>query len=134
MTTPTTLTARIADLVLEASAAELAKLYAPDALVDVNVPQWRYQVLGADVEPFLRDEFEQPDGEVVSHRVTYFEDGVMIEAETRFTEGGETRLWRNVNIFRTDGDRVVEHTAYCTGVWDAATIARQAVEAPMVRP
>jgi len=134
MTTQTTLTAQIADLLLDGQAAQLTKLYAPDALVDVNVPQWRYQVLGADVEPVLREEFEQPDRAVVSHRVTQIEGGVMIEAETRFTEDGETRLWRDINIFRTDGEHIIEHTAYCTGVWDAATIARQAVEAPMVRP
>jgi hypothetical protein len=41
---------------------------------------------------------------------------------------------RDINLFRTDGERIIEQTTYCTGPWDAATIARQAIEAPMVRP
>ena len=59
------------------------------------MPQWRYQVVGAQVEPILREDFEPPDRHLVSHRVTHFEHGVMVEAETRFSEHGETRLWRD---------------------------------------
>jgi hypothetical protein len=130
----TELTTLIADLMTAGKAAELAALYAADALVDINVPQWRYQVVGADVEPVLREEFE-PTGRVLTgRRVTHFDHGVIVEGETSATENGELRRWRTVNIFRTDGQRIVEHTVYCTGIWDAATIARQAVEAPMIRP
>jgi hypothetical protein len=130
----TDLTTLIADLMAAGKTAELTALYAPDALVDINVPQWRYQVAGADVEPILREEFEPPGRELTSQRLTHFDNGVIMEGETSFTENGETHRWRDVNIFRTDGQRIVEHTTYCTGIWDAATIARQAVEAPMIRP
>jgi hypothetical protein len=38
-----------------------------------------------------------------------------------------------VHLFHTDGEAITEHANYCTGIWDAATIARHALEAPMVR-
>ncbi len=41
-------------------------------------------------------------------------------------------LWRAVDIFRLDGDAVVEHGQYCTGRWTPADVTGQAAEAPMV--
>lgn len=112
----------------------LAALYRPDALLDVNVPEWRYQLQGpaAIRQQFREEAVASP--RVVGLRPTVTADGVVVELETRFDHEGEGRLWREVHIFHTDGEMVWEHTVYCTGVWDADTIARQAVEAPMVRP
>ena len=98
------------------------------------MPLWRYQVLGQDVEPVLRKGFDVPDRVVTHHRISVLSDGIALEAEFRYADNGETRLWRDMNLFRTDGERIIEQTTYCTGQWDAATIARQAIEAPMVRP
>jgi hypothetical protein len=100
---------RIAELTLAGDAAGLAALYSPDALVDTSVPQWRYQVTGAKAEPILRDDFDVAGRRVTVSRVTPFDGGVAV------------------------GRHIVGHTVYCTGVWDTATIARQAIEAPMVR-
>jgi predicted SnoaL-like aldol condensation-catalyzing enzyme len=57
----------------------------------------------------------------------------VIESEVRFRKDTEECLWRAVDIFRIAGDRIVEHTQYCSGVWTPEQIARQAAEAPMVR-
>lgn len=114
----------------------LAELYRPDALLDVSVPQWRYQLQGREaIRQALAEELAPLDGSarVTGQRATQTDDGVVVELEVRFEQDGEERQWREVHLFHTDGAAITEHLNYCTGVWDAATIARQAVEAPMVR-
>ena len=114
----------------------LAELYRPDALLDVSVPQWRYQLQGREaIRQALAEELAPLVGgaRVTGQRATRTDDGVVVELEVRFVQDGEERQWREVHLFHTDGTAITEHLNYCTGVWDAATIARQAVEAPMVR-
>ena len=114
----------------------LADMYRPDALVDINVPQWRYQLQGPDaIRELLREALDQTGGEgrVTAWRATPTDDGLAVEMEVRFPHDGEEQQWREVHLFHTDGASIVEHVCYCTGIWDAATIARQAIEAPMVR-
>ncbi len=115
----------------------LAELYRADALLDVSVPSWRYQLLGSDaIRESLREEagYLTEGARVTGQRVTPTDDGVVVELQVRFVQEGEERQWREVHLFHTDGVAITEHVNYCTGIWDAATIARQAVEAPMVRP
>jgi ketosteroid isomerase-like protein len=114
----------------------LAQLYRPDALLDVSVPQWRYQLQGPEaIRQALAEELAPFVGSarVTGQRATRTDDGVVVELEVRFMQDGEERQWREVHLFHTDGTAITEHLNYCTGVWDAATIARQALEAPMVR-
>jgi hypothetical protein len=113
--------------------AALAALHSTDALVDINVPHWRYQTTGAEAEAALREDFEVAGRRVTTSPVLALDSGVSVETEVHFHEDGQTRMRRTVHLFRTDHQRIVEHTVYCTGIWDAATIARQAAEAPMVR-
>jgi predicted SnoaL-like aldol condensation-catalyzing enzyme len=113
----------------------LAETYAPDVLLDMNLPTWRFQLQGRDaVAQYL---IEQTKGltnlHTTQHRVFRTDDGVIIEEEMRFDGGDGEYLWRAVDIFRIDGDSVVEHTQYCTGCWPPDQVARQADEAPMVR-
>ena len=114
----------------------LADLYRPDALLDANVPQWRFQLRGRDAirQALLEEAAEhlRGCGRVSGWRVTRTGDGTVVELEVRFPEEAEERLWREVHLFHTDGEAITEHVIYCTGVWDADTIARQALETPMV--
>ena len=132
MTITELITARLSALDFDA----LAELYRPDALLDVSVPQWRYQLQGPEAIRLALAEGLGPlagNTRVTGQRATRTDDGVVVELEVRFVQDGEERLWREVHVFHTDGTAITEHLNYCTGVWDAATIARQAVEAPMVR-
>ena len=132
MTITERITARLTALDLDG----LAELYRPDALLDVSVPQWRYQLQGREaIRQALIEELAPLGGSarVTGQRATRTDDGVVVELEVRFEQDGEERQWREVHLFHTDGAAITEHLNYCTGVWDAATIARQAVEAPMVR-
>lgn len=108
--------------------------FAPDVMLDVVVPQWRFQLQGRDaVREALTEEFP-PGRRVTESHVTPTPDGVLVEFEARAPLEGEERLWRELAHLRIAGDAVSEIVVYCSGVWDAATIARHAVEAPMVRP
>lgn len=132
MTITELITARLSALDFDG----LAELYRPDALLDVSVPQWRYQLQGREaIRQALAEELALvvESGRVTGQRATRTDDGVVVELEVRFEQDGEERQWREVHLFHTDGTAITEHLNYCTGVWDAATIARQAVEAPMVR-
>lgn len=140
MTTTTASTAsalvdRITDCLRTGDYEGLAQLYRPDALLDVNVPSWRYQLQGPDaiLAQFREEELSLSRWRCTGWRATRTEDGVVAETEVRFDHDGEERLWRDVHLIHTDGKAITEHVIYCCGIWDAETIARQRVEAPMVR-
>jgi hypothetical protein len=132
-----TLTERIVDCLRTFDVDGLTALYRADALLDVSVPTWRYQLQGAAaIGERLREELApvRNSARVTSMRTDAIADGVVIEMEVRLVQAGEDRMWREVHIVHTDGAAITEHVDYCTGIWDAATIARHAIEAPMVRP
>ena len=113
----------------------VAETYAPDVLLDMNLPTWRFQLQGRDtVAQYL---LEQAKGlsnlHTTHHRVFRTTDGVIIEEEMRFDGDDGEYLWRAVDIFHVDSTSVVEHVQYCTGCWPPDQIARQIDEAPMVR-
>jgi len=116
--------------------APLREHYADDVLVDVNVPSWRFQVTGraALEELFDRDELGLPDLRLRSFRAVPTVDGCLVEVEVRARRGAETVQWRDIHVLRVRGGKVAEHVTYCTGHWDAAAIAGQDAEAPMVQP
>ena len=60
--------------------------------------------------------------------------GVVVEVEVRARRGAETVQWRDIHVLHVRDGKVAEHVTYCTGHWDAAAIAGQDAEAPMVRP
>ena len=131
----------LADRIVECLGAldveALAALYRADALLDVNAPRWRYQLPGrAAIAEQLREDRAGAgaSARVAALRATPTADGVAVEVEVRFARDGEERRRRELHLFHTDGDAVALHVAYRTGTWDAATIARQAAEAPMVAP
>ena len=113
----------------------LRDLYHPDAILDATVPQWRFQFQGSQrIAAWYRDAYSQvQEPRCTWLRITSAEGLVLVEWELRDGEGEQQVLVREVDIFRIEGDRIVEQTHYCPGVWDAETIARHRAEAPMVR-
>lgn len=113
----------------------LAALYAPDVLLDMHPPGWRYQMQGAEAASAqwkaIIDQFE--DFRVTWVRATPAADGVVIEWEMHTGHGDSEHLCRQADVLHGDGHTITEHVVFCTGMWDAATIARQKSEAPMSR-
>jgi hypothetical protein len=113
----------------------LAALYAPDVLLDMHPPGWRFQVQGADAVSAqwkaIVDQFE--DFRVTWVRTTPTDGGVVIEWEMHAGHSDGEHLCRQADILHGDGKTITEHVVFCGGMWDAATIARQRTEAPMIR-
>lgn len=125
---------RIVACIKAADYPALFELYAPDVVLDMNLPMWRFQHHGAEQ---VRDYFQEQTGSITnlhstSIRHTVGDDRVVVESEARFDNGGEC-LWRCVDLFTIESERITEHVQYCTGGWSPDVIARQAAEAPMVR-
>lgn len=134
----TTVSVSIADRAAEAFVAgdadAVAALCRDDVLADVNVPTWRFQLEGREaIRHLLAHEEFVPGRQVTVEHRTPTADGVLLEVETWAPMGGEDRMWREIAHFRVKDDAIHEMVVYCSGIWDGATIARQRVEAPMVR-
>jgi ketosteroid isomerase-like protein len=126
--------ARIVAALRAADYPGLAGLYTPDAVLDMNLPTWRFQYQGADtIVGYFRN---QTSGLTNLHctesDAVATDDTVVVESECRFDGDGGEYLWRCVDLFAIAGGRITRHTQYCTGCWTPADIARQAAEAPMV--
>ena len=136
MTAPTTtVTDRLVVAFRDADWDAVAACYAPDVLLDMNVPTWRFQLQGRDAAgQYLREQVTGLSNlHTTQHRVYPIDDGLIIEEEMRFDGEDGEYLWRAIDIFHVDGDQVTEHQQYCTGCWPPDQIARQGREAPMVR-
>jgi hypothetical protein len=116
--------------------AAIEELYASDALLDANVPAWRFQRKGIDEIAGQHAEWlAEGVFRVLGTRELEASWGSVIENDQREPgEGGVDVYSRQVHVLLTDGDKVTRHILYCTGPWDAATEARQKVEAPMYEP
>jgi hypothetical protein len=121
---------------LDRSFAPLRPHYDADVLADLNVPSWRLQIAGRDEfeQLFDHEELGQNKQRLRAFRAFPTTDGCVVEIEASFRHDEETRLWRDIHVLRTRDGNVSEHLVYCTGFWDAATIAKQAADARMVRP
>ena len=107
------------------------RLLAPDVFCDLNVPEWRFQLQGAEAFAAWA-KGEAPDGqEVRTGRVVSVGTTTAVETELVTDRSYARNLW----LLRAGPDGLVDEVVlYCTGPWDAETVARQAREAPMIRP
>ena len=121
---------------IDQSFAPLRPHYHDQVIADACVPSWRFQLWGRDdLERLLdREEFGLDEQRLHSFRAVPMADGCVVEVAVRFRHGTETRLWRDLHVLRCRDAKVVEHLVYCTGHWDAASIARHGVEANLVLP
>jgi ketosteroid isomerase-like protein len=115
--------------------AALTERYAPDAVLDVNLPMWRFQLQGpaASRQYFTEQMAPLSNLNCTQLRELIAGNSVSVESECRFDGPDGAGLWRCIDVLRIVGDEIVEHTQYCTGCWSPADIVRQSAEAPMVR-
>lgn len=104
-------------------------VFTDDFFLDINVPQWRYQLQGIEAfRKMLADDVAPSAIEAMQVTPTF--EGFVVELSTRDPE----HSYRQLCLVRTRGGLISEVTLYCTGPWDAATETRQRAEAPMIRP
>ena len=113
----------------------LSEVYAPDALLDANVPLWRFQRKGLDEIVAQYEEWYPVPPRVLEWNVTAGagQEFVVEEAALEGDGPGETYA-RSAHVLRVVDGLITRHTMYCTGPWDRETVARHAVEAPMFQP
>lgn len=110
-------------------------VYADDALLDSNVPEWRFQRKGTGE---IADQYRSWASELSDLSLAAFNAqevpwGFVVELEQRFRSDGDDCLSRQLHVLTVRDGKLAEHTFYCTGVWGSDAIKRQAAEAPMVR-
>jgi hypothetical protein len=134
MTTTTTLADAVTAAFLAGDTEALLALCADDLLVELVVPQWRFQITGHEAtrQGLVEGEF-LPGRNVTWHQRTDLADGMLLELESNAPMHGEPHRWFELNKFRFADGQIVEIVQYCSGFQDAATAARNDAEAPLVR-
>ncbi len=132
---PTTVAEHVVACLRAGNYVGLTERFSPDALLDMNLPTWRFQLQGRGA---ISEYFTEQTSGLANLRCTQMrelvtDDAVAVESECRFDGPDGEYLWRCVDLVRVVAGEIVEHTQYCTGCWPPDQIARQATEAPMVR-
>jgi ketosteroid isomerase-like protein len=109
-------------------------LFTPDAFFDLNMPVWRFQLVGA--EAFAAQLREIVEGTVrieVTKIVPTISGFVTEHVEHQDVEGKGELSARRLWLCEVRNGRIAEATCYCSGEWDEELRARHALEAPMIR-
>lgn len=130
MSTTTSITAEFVQF-LE-STEDPGNLFAHDLFCDFNVPRWRYQLRG--VEELAHEIRHQGENRLNVLRIEPTASGFVLEAEVDVRIDDEPYYERTLWLVTTEQDAITAITLYCSGEWDMETKARQAREAPMLRP
>jgi hypothetical protein len=120
------LTARLLACLREQDFDPLRTVYAPEAFLDIQIPQARLQFLGCeDIVEFWREDFGGS-----AYRFLHWVEhptgwGAVVESAV-IGEAPATRghYYRWVNLLFISHDRIVRHLVYCTGAWDAQAAQR----------
>lgn len=110
-------------------------IFSDDLFCDINVPQWRFQLQGADkyIE-WIKGHWGQ-GSKLVGQRAYPLDGGFALEFDHEYSNRENEPVYsRNLWLCQTDGGKISEITLYCPGEWDEDTRRRQAAEAPMIRP
>ncbi len=109
-------------------------LFAPDAFFDLNMPVWRFQIVGADAFAAQLRSIARGSVTLKVLRTVATASGFVHEHEEWQRTPSETYSARRLWLCDVEDGRITEVTGYCSGEWDDALRARHADEAPMVRP
>lgn len=111
-----------------------SEIFTDDVLFDVNVPQWRFQIQGAESFTGWLREHTDVGYRLQARRVTPTTSGFVVELEGRYEHHGEHLYFRNLLLCEVRDERISEVIFYCTGDWDEKTCALQAAEVTLIRP
>ena len=109
-------------------------LFAEDMFLDLSIPHWRVQTLGAD-EAFGIREGEHPyTGTVSVEALDHTSRGFLLQFEERWEADGQNWYCRELMHCVVTADRISELIISCTGDWDAAVQRRHAEQVRLIRP
>lgn len=109
-------------------------LFAPDAFFDLNMPVWRFQLVGGDAFAAQIRNISRGTVTLKVLRTVATVSGFVHEHEEWQRTDEEVFSARRLWLCEVRDGSITEVIGYCSGDWDSALRARHAVEAPMVRP
>lgn len=111
---------------IETATIPTADVFAPDAVLDATVPNWRFTVHGADsIEQTLAGWYADPGRFETLTRVP-IEGGELLRFVLTWEEHGEPHMCHQAHIIEVERGRIVRDTVYCGGRWDSALMAEMA--------
>lgn len=108
---------------VESGAIAGCTAWSPDAVVDATVPNWRFQVTGADA---IRTEYARwfaDPGSFEHLRRLPTADGEVLEYTLTWSEDGVGHAAHHMHLLTVDDDQIVADTVLCGGRWPAALLA-----------
>jgi hypothetical protein len=109
-------------------------VFADDAFFDLNMPIWRFQLIGPNAFSEQLKRINQGPISIDVLRTVPSDTGFATEHEEHQIVDGEDVTARRLWLCEVRDGRIAAAIGYCSGEWDAELRARHAVEAPMVRP
>ena len=113
------------------TSAEIADCtaWSEDAVLDATVPNWRFQVTGADaIQAEYAKWFADP-GEFEQLRRRPTEDGEVVEYTLTWTEDGVAHAAHHMHLLTVDAGLIVADTVLCGGRWPQSLLAEMAASA-----
>lgn len=114
----------------------LAELYHPEVLLDVHVPNWRFQIQGRrTVAEAAGTALPGPGRFTAFDAESTASEDLLVQFEWQQAKEHGGQISRELHLWRlNDARRITEQVAFCAGIWDQQLQSRMAQEAPLIRP
>jgi hypothetical protein len=109
-------------------------VFADDVFFDLNMPVWRFQLIGPDAFSRQLSYINQGPISIDVLRTVPTDSGFATEHEEHQFVDGEDLSARRLWLCQVRNGRIAEAIGYCSGEWNAELRARHAIEAPMAHP
>ncbi len=119
----------VSDLIRDVAAGDGIgdTIYADDVAFDATIPNWRFQLRGADaVRHQLGGWFTDPGTFEELHRIPV-PGGELVTFSLQWVEGGIQHTAHQAHLLEIEGARITRHKAWCGGRWPADLVAEMAV-------
>jgi hypothetical protein len=111
---------------IESASIPSAGVFAPEAVLDATVPNWRFKAEGAGaVETELAGWFADPGRFEELNRLP-LPGGELVEFVLSWEEEGEPHTCHQVHLLEVRDSSITRDTAFCGGRWGAALMAEMA--------
>ena len=108
-------------------------MFSADVFLDLSLPQWRLQALGAEAAFDVREDSHPFPGAVRVEGLDATARGFLIQFEERWMSEGQRWYCRELLHCVVSDGSIAELTVYCTGDWDEAVQARHQSRVHLLR-